>query len=229
MNEKLPFWELIEILLNKKLITFGEIHGTKEIPLLISKVIRELQSNTSRIFLEIPKKNQKYIDNYLKFHNKEDLYKIPFFRQKIKDGRNSKENLDLIELLSKISKTNGKLKIFCIEPDDNSEKDYFMYKEIRKLFDDKGINIFIAGNIHASKDKLFFKDKKIIPTGYYLKRWLNEDLIVINFTANKGKFYNFGVKKIKSKKDNKEGIFLSNIKNYDLEYRINKVTPSIFL
>ena len=229
MGEGLSFEEFVRLLSDKKLIVFGEIHGTKEIPEIISNILLELKLRISRIFLEIPKKNQRYINKYLKSYNKEDLYKIPFFKQKIKDGRDSKQNLELIKVIGEISKLNKKLKIFCIAPDSNLDKDYYMYKKIKKFLGHKKINIFITGNIHASEIKIKLNDKRIIPATYYLKKWLGDKLIVVNFMANEGQFYNSGIKDIKSKKDKRKGIFLSKIENYDLEYRISKVSPCDFL
>ncbi|MFH1209832.1 MAG: hypothetical protein V1663_03515 [archaeon] len=217
---------LLKRVKDKKLLLFGEIHGTKEIPLIIQKIITLLKDDINLIFLEIPKDQQKYINDYVKSINENDLFKMPFFKNSNKDGRDSKENLYLIKCLLDFN-----LKIICVDPNEIKDRDYLMYREIKENLnlDNKKINIFITGNFHASKEKIVINKKEFIPCGYYLRGWLKNDLIIVNFVINNGNIYNLRLKKIINKDKKEEGIFPSQSKNYDFEYIINKVSPCSFL
>lgn len=232
MEERIPFRNFIKILSNYELIILGEIHGTKEIPFLIKKIIQNLSNKINFIFLEIPKNQQAYIEKYFMLKSEKYLYEIPFFKNPSKDGRGSKENLLLIKSIKEmLNKHSNEMRIVCIDSNKNINRDYFMYKEIRKCLkhEKKGINILLTGNLHAITKKVVINKKKLKPCGYYLKKWLKEDIISVNFVAMQGKFFNLKIQEVSNKKARQEGIFYSKIKGYDLEYRIKMVSPCNFL
>src|SRR3989344_2336334 len=103
---------IINKLKEENLILFGEIHGTKEIPLLLSKFFFKLSKKESfNICLEIPYVYQKNIDDFLK---------IKFFTDKNqRDGRNSLEYYNLIKYLYNLK---NKIRVYCIDTNISKEQ-----------------------------------------------------------------------------------------------------------
>lgn len=225
MNKELSFSKFIKELKEKKIIVLGEIHGTREIPKIIQKIIVSLAKNKSiNLFLEVPTDQQKFI------YNKE----IPFYKEKESmDGRNSKEYFNLIKYLRKFK---SQIKIFCIDPliwDKN--RDYNIYKNIIRIMkESKDASVFICGNIHAYKNTIEINNKKIEPTAYYLKNFLKDKMVSINFIPLSGEFFNTTLKKIPEDKIKhlffKEKIVRLDKKGgYDYNYYLKKVSPCSFI
>jgi len=178
MKKPISFKGFIKILKKYDLIVLGELHGTKEIPELMKKIIESLLDEVSLIFLEIPMHQQRYLDTYLISEQESSLYEIPFFEHPSKDGRGSKEYLLLIQFLKKMEKK----KIFCIDPEKPFHRDYTMYQNIIKnMGNSKGI--FISGNVHACKQPLEMQGKLFKPCAYYLKRILKQRMVSVNIVV----------------------------------------------
>src|SRR3989344_4555387 len=112
---------IINKLKEENLILFGEIHGTKEIPLLLSKFFFKLSKKESfNICLEIPYVYQKNIDDFLKSGDEKNLLKIKFFTDKNqRDGRNSLEYYNLIKYLYNLK---NKIRVYCIDTNISKEQ-----------------------------------------------------------------------------------------------------------
>ncbi len=216
------FDELKEKIKDKKLILFGEIHGTKETPQLLSDFFSELAKEEDfDVFFEIP---EEYKDNIKDF----------FLNNNINDGRNSLEYFKLIQNLKKLNKKYDRdIKIFCIDISSNTSvnkdkkkvqyiREKIMAENILKSFRGKKTFV-ILGSIHASKHQILLPEIKIIPTGSILFDKLNDSIFSINILPKSGEFYNLGVKKIEH--DNGESFN----KNFDYIYNIGKITPCSFL
>ena len=213
MKNKISPSKLKEELNEKSFILLGEIHGTKEIPLIIKDIILSLlKTRKINLFLEVPLVQQKY------------LYKdnIPFYEyRENSDGRNSKEYLDLIKLFR------DKVNLFFIDPDTIINRDYGMYSNILKFVDkNDGIMIFIAGNAHTSTKPFKWGGEKIYPAGYFLKKKF-KDMAVVQFIPLAGEFFNITLKKIDSNKKIKKNIIIKNGNNYN--YYLKNVSPCSFV
>lgn len=216
---------LINKFKHKQLILFGELHGTKEIPIILSKLFLNFSKNEYfNICLEIPKKYQENINNFLKSGNEQYLSKIDFFtNSKQRDGRNS---LEYYNLIKSIYKLNNEINIYCVdvnEPKEQNQREIMMAENIINNLSLNKKTFAILGNIHASKNKLSFNSLEIIPTGYILHNKLKDKIISILFVCENGSFFN-----IKEKKINKE-YFEGFKKNFDYIYKIKKVTPCSFI
>jgi len=176
------FENLKEKIKNKKVIVFGEIHGTKEIPETILNFLKNLDEDFD-ICLEIPEEFQNNLSD--------------FFKEKPSDGRNSKEYLNLIKELSKLNKN-----IFCIDPivQNQKEKEEGLAKNSLTRLGNKKV-FLILGEVHASKEKIIFNGQEIIPTGYLLKEKLKEGFFNVRLKPSKGKYFNFGIRKIDDTND----------------------------
>ncbi len=214
----------------------GEMHGTKECPLIFLKIINTYK--IKRVALELPQHYQHEIDQYVK--GKITLDDLSLFKNKeqMHDGRVSHSIKKLIEKLKK-----QKIKIFFAEPSfakNGNERDYLMAKNLMNI---KGKVAFLCGNIHASKKEIrldkksnFYNyynyySKGIIKTcGYFLAK---KDTISIRIHAiNGGTFYNNGIKNYRKdemtlkSKHKLPSIIKSSDKAFDYLYLINKFSYS---
>jgi len=212
---------------NKNLVIFGEIHGTKEIPELLSIFFSEIAKEENfNICLEIPIEFQKGISLFMRNGDYNFLKNISFFSEnKFKDGRNSLEYFNLIKSLYKISLINKKnIEVFCIDPIANNqeEKEYGLAENILKSLQNKKTFV-ILGSIHASKKPIQFKDIYIVPAGSILFKKLNDKMFNINILPRGGQFFNFGLKKIVGSYNN------SFNEGFDYIFEIEEVSPCSFL
>ncbi len=193
---------------NNDIILFGEIHGTKEIPLIIQEFLLLIKMPFS-LFLEIPKEYQEQLDLFIHEGGQIDF----FTDQGIDDGRNSTEMLELIKFAGTLTKS-----IFFIDtkniPDQN-DRERIMAREILGWHDSKKKSIVVCGNVHASIKMIDFQRIKIFPLAYWLGK--SEKIFSINLDPESGEFYNFGLKKVTKSRVNKR---------YDLVFNIGAVTPA---
>jgi len=229
------FEDLKNKIKNKKLILFGELHGTKEIPNKISDFFSEIVNKEDfNVCLEIPEEFQKEVIEFMDKGDKEILEKIPFFKNTSNsDGKNSLEYIDLIKNLSLLNKKyNRHIKIFCMDMNSNilieNKKDIQNIREKRiakniiKILNHKK-TFAILGDVHASKNPLLLNELKIMPAGAILFNKLREKMFSTRIMPLKGKFYNFGIKEIIN--SNLNGAFN---KNFDYVIEIEEVTPCSF-
>ncbi len=201
---KLNFNNFINEIKGKRFVSLGEIHGTKEIPIIIKKIIKNLYNkNFKDIFFEISEK----------LPDKEFI-----------DSRYTKENQELIDYVKRLIKIKGG-NIYFIEPN-GEDKDLGMFHIIKNKLKNK--SILITGNVHACSKKIKIQDKKIIPCGYYLRKLFGDNIVSVNFIILKGTILNIWPKEIK-KKQLPVGIFKSQINWWDYEYRIKEVSPATLL
>ena len=221
-------------LTNKKIILFGEIHGTKEIPELISKFFnRYAQDNDFNIALEIQSESQGHINNYLKTGKEDYLRKMSFFKfSENSDGRNSFEYFNLIRDIHSInSKYKRQIRIFCIDTDNikdyknQNKREAKLAENILKILSEKPTFI-IMGSIHTSKNIINLDKPILTPTGNILYSKFKDKLLSILLWPQRGKYFNLEIKEIKS--TTQEDI-TELIKNYDYTYFIDEITPCNFL
>lgn len=223
-------WKIISKIKNKALVLFGEIHGTKEIPELLSRLFVEMSAKEDfNLCLEIPVEFQNSISLFMKTSDENLLKTIPFFsKNDSPDGRNSLEYLNLIRDICEVNLRNKKrIKIFCIDPSANSqkEKEEGLADNIIKSSKNKKTFV-ILGNIHASKEVVNLPGISIIPTGRILSEKLGNQVFTINILPLKGKFFNLGIKEIKN--NSKDSNYFVN-KGFDYILEIKSVTPCSFL
>ena len=164
---------------NKKIILFGELHGTKEIPEMLSNFFLELaEKETFNLCLEIPDEFQNKIDSYMENGNENILKSISFFSKKYcTDGRNSLEYVNLLGGIRRINVTrNKKIKIFCVsltETRNQEEAEKGIANNIMKSINNKK-TFAIMGSIHASKRAIEINNQKIIPAGLLIYKMFKE-------------------------------------------------------
>jgi hypothetical protein len=219
--------EIISKIKDKQVILFGELHGTKEIPKLLSNFFKEISKKESfNLGLEIPDEFQEQINSYMKSGDYDLLKNILFFsKEYCTDGRNSLEYINLIKNIYNInSEQNKNIKIFCLFPslaNNQEEVEIGIANKILKITNKK--TFVIIGNIHASKKEINIFQKKIVPAGFLIYEKLKDKMISIILTAKRGEFFNNGLKKIIPKE---EDYFE---KNFDYVVKLERITPCSFL
>ena len=194
---------LIEKIKSKKIVLLGELHGTKEIPELITTFFNNyLKENNCNICLEIPSDEQKSIDEFLKTGDEKYIYDMDFFKhQTNSDGRNSKEYFDLITNIYNLKKNKkNKTNIFCIDvsiidytKDIQQQREIGIAKNIIKIMNNNKTFV-ILGNMHIVKQKVTIGSISFLPVGYYLFEKYGNRVVSINLWPKEGKFFNFSVK-----------------------------------
>ncbi len=168
---------------DKSLIIFGEIHGTKEIPELLSRFFSEIAKEEDfNVCLEIPEEFQNQMNFFMESGNFHVLEGISFFyKENCSDGRNSLDYIRLIESIHRINLTyNKKIQIFCIDPLANSqdEKEIGLSENILKTLNNKKTFV-ILGDIHASKKEIILGNMTIVPASFLIYKKIKEKMINI--------------------------------------------------
>ena len=211
------FDEIKDKIKNKGLIIFGEVHGTKEIPEMLSQFFSEIAKEEDfNVCLEIPEEFQENPYNFFKMDDNE-----------ISDGRNSLEYFNLISKLKILNKKyNKNIKLFCVDPIAHSqeEKEDGLAKNILKSLSGKK-TFAIIGNIHAYKKIINLAELKITTSGSIVSDNLNYKMFSINISPKKGEFFNFGLHEIHGQ-DNSDKDFN---KGFDYVLEIKKVSSCSFL
>lgn len=211
------FDEIKDKIKDKYLIIFGEVHGTKEIPEMLSQFFSEIAKEEDfNVCLEIP---EEFQENPYSFFKMDDNV--------ISDGRNSLEYFNLINKLKILNKKyNRNIKLFCVDPIAHSqeEKEDGLAKNILKSLSGKK-TFAIVGNIHAYKKIINLTEMKIITSGSMLSDNLNDKMFSINISPKKGGFFNFGLHETHGQ-DNSDNDFN---KGFDYILEIKKVSSCSFL
>lgn len=201
--------EIILKIKDKRLVLFGETHGTKEIPELLLNLFSDLAKKEDfNLGLEIS----------TEFQNLEPDKILPYAKKIGTSGLISKEYIKLIKEMPK------NIKVFFIAPNsikNQEEMEREIGENILKLIDDKRTFV-ILGDIHASKKKIEMGDLEIVPAGFLIYQRLKEKMCSILLKPKSGEFFNNGVKQTVSNEDN------SFDKNFDYIYELDKVSPCSF-
>jgi len=201
--------EIISKIKSKKLVLFGEIHGTKEIPeMLLAFFKEEAKSGDCNLCLEIPKEFQNLeLDN--------------IFQSIKENGISGLISEEYIKLIKEIPKN---IKVFFIASNSirsQEEMEKEIANNILKLIDDKR-TFAILGSIHASKNRITMGNLNITPAGFLIYQKIKDKMCSVLLKAKSGEFFNNGLKKISSI----ENDYFD--KNFDCVYEFDEVSPCSF-
>jgi hypothetical protein len=194
---------------DKKLVLFGETHGTKEIPNFFLNLFSNLaKTEDFNLGLEIPSE----------FQNVEPDKLLPLLKEIGTRGLISREYIRLIKEMPK------NVNLFFIAPNsikNQEEMEKKIADNILKLVDDKRTFI-ILGSIHASKNSIEIGNLKIFPAGFLIYQRLGKEMYSILLKPQSGEFFNNGMRQAVSNEDD------SFDKNFDYVYVIDKVSTCSF-
>ncbi len=193
------------LIAGKRVIWFGEMHGTREAPQLFLGLVKLVSSHETAppvVALEIPTTAQRAIDRYLVSGDEAALRSCAFFKSEVKDGRSSKA---LVELLSQL-RTEKKAAVLCFEPDlakSPQERDTVMAQNLQKCakkFPNSKL-IVLSGNIHAQIVEGTSWDPAYRPAAFELSKKLSS-IVSFNLVYETGTMWaltdsGFGEQKVK--------------------------------
>ncbi|MEX2016908.1 MAG: hypothetical protein WD876_00340 [Candidatus Pacearchaeota archaeon] len=201
--------EIISKIKNKKLVLFGETHGTKEIPELLLNLFSDLAKKEDfNLGLEISDEFQNLEPDKILSSSKEI-------------GTGGLISGEYIKLIKEMPQN---INMFFIAPNsikNQEEMEREIADNILKLIDDKRTFV-ILGNIHASKNKIEMGNLEIVPAGFLIYQRLKEKMFSILLKPKSGEFFNNEVKQVVSNEDN------SFDKNFDYVYELDNVSPCSF-
>ncbi|MBO9661602.1 hypothetical protein [Dokdonella sp.] len=117
----------------------GEIHGTQEIPALLTSMLRQGGDRPWLLGLEIPRPEQARIDAFLHSdggpHARAALLAGAFWTREAQDGRSSAAMLRLIDAVRALSRSGRDIRIVCFDDraaaDDGHDRDARMAAALR--------------------------------------------------------------------------------------------------
>jgi hypothetical protein len=154
-----------------KIISVGEIHGTKEVPELALSLVRLLATTGKSILvgLEIPASEQVALDAFLKSGDIALLKAAPFFRRAYQDGRSSQAMATFLDGMR--SFRNAKVVGFdATHASGGQDRDEKMAINLTKAYEAAPTDyvLFLTGNIHGSISIGTPFDPTYRPMGYQL-------------------------------------------------------------
>ena len=164
------------LIAEKRVVWFGEMHGTLEAPQLFLGLVRLVSSHDKAppvVALEIATTEQPAIDRYLASGDEAVLRSSAFFKSEFKDGRSS---VALVWLLSQL-RTEKKAAVFCFDSDTAQtpqERDTAMAENLQvcaRKFPDAKL-VVLSGNIHARVVAGTSWDPKYRPAAFQLQKQL---------------------------------------------------------
>lgn len=163
--------EILELIKEKKVILFGETHGTEEIPIYLEDLfINKLKETNFAAVFEIPKQYKNNINDF-------------FINEGGKHGLATKPYQSLVRKL-----TFKGIKIFLIDGYSKTQKDKEkkLAEEILKLEDSKKFDrlIVIMGDFHASRFPIKVNGKNIETVGFILKKILKKKFASVRITSD---------------------------------------------
>lgn len=176
----------------KRVVWFGEMHGTCEAPELLLGLVRLVSSHTAAppvVALEIPTTEQHAIDRYLASGDESVLRSSAFFNSKVKDGRSSAA---MVRLLSRL-RTEKKASVFCFDsalPLTPQERDTAMARNLlwcAKKFPDAKL-VILSGNVHARVAVGTSWDPTYRPAAYELNKQLGS-VVSFNLVYESGEIW----------------------------------------
>lgn len=235
--------EVSHLIKNKRVIFIGEIHGTKEIPSIVTEFLKKIiEIYDFDLALELPVTLQEDVNKAVLEGDINLLSNSDFFRKvTISDGRNSQEIIEFMASIYELNKNfNKNINVYCIDSPfsiirynqikeqlskdisklllfekDQNKREEQMSEEISKVVRFEKKLFVLIGNLHASKSVL----NEITPTAYLLSK--KQETFSINLKPSSGKFYNSSIKTVK--------VGSSEKKLFDYTLDIGNVSPCTFL
>lgn len=217
-------------------IIIGELHGVQENVIFLKEILNEYVLNTKEhvtFAFEWPltKEENKVLSSFVsgETDGASDQFKsimIKLYSQQ--SGVFSDQHLSFVKEVRDINLKRSKnfIDIIAFDPDisDWNERDKQMANNIKEA-SKKAVTVFIvAGDLHARKYSFCLKSGEdyLFPLASHFP---SEETFSVKLKYEKGKFFNFGVQDIPSKKesgDNDESNF------HDIVYSFKQATPVTF-
>jgi hypothetical protein len=174
----------------KDVVVVGEMHGTREVPAFVSRLVKILSQGTKSltVALEIDTYLQNDLDEFLKTGNFDNLVSLDYF--KYPDGRSS---MAMGSLLKELRNIEG-IKIVCFDIastiDTEVNRDSLMGVNLASNYYG-GKMVVLTGNLHANLQEGYWRPKFKSAVFHFKKmKNLNGKLISLNTYFNGGTIWN---------------------------------------
>lgn len=129
-----------------RILLFGEIHGTLEMPRRFYDVLCTALNNghTVTVGLEMPYAFNEQLRDRERF----DWTKTSFFTQQYQDGRASIDMHSLITAIERLQFTGSALELFLFDHR-GKERDRKMADTIAEFADEEAVTLILTGNLHS--------------------------------------------------------------------------------
>ena len=160
----------------KQLIMFGEIHGTKEMPAYVAKVLCFLSKNKRPIKIgleylpdQLPLIN-RYIESAGLEGDKKALIGSSYWSRQYQDGRTSQAMFNLVEQIRVEQHAGKDVEVFLFDDQSSVNRDKAMaVRIIEELNNDPDtLHVLITGNIHSQITKGVPWDADYMTMGAYV-------------------------------------------------------------
>lgn len=184
-------------LLDAEVVVFGELHGTKEAPLVFLSAICERLRNSSNettiiVGLEYPQIESEHLLRYVNSsgsaEEKDQLLETFFWKREMQDGRTSVAMFELIDSLRRLRKITGRLDVFAIVPKAGSGR----HEELMAAAIDQSVqhnlgspHFILVGNLHSRRTVGRANDADFRP----MLRWVEAESISVNIFSRHGDFW----------------------------------------
>ncbi|MFZ6816382.1 hypothetical protein ACO0K3_18070 [Undibacterium sp. Rencai35W] len=189
-----------------RLLMFGEIHGTQEIPRFVGRVVCELATGKKArpvvLIMEIASEEQTIINAYLNsdgtYNDERNLLSGPFWSRSMQDGRSSIAMFELIKLIRELRYAGASVNLVAMDLDANdwaivvaekgdvgNMRDSIMARNIQsaqKKYSDATI-VTLVGNYHIDKQVHQSGKTKRVPLGSHL---VSSGVVTLDVVADGG-------------------------------------------
>lgn len=155
---------LLELSTSSDLVLIGEVHGTKQIPVLLSKLVQSIAEQGKSISLglevldELSPHFDDFIDTDCSDHSTSGFLELEWWNPRKQDGRRSRAFLDLLVNLRILkNRYPGKIHVYFYNAfsREYSEREALMannvYEEVQSSKAD--VNVVLSGRIHTGTKK----------------------------------------------------------------------------
>jgi len=144
-----------------KLLMFGELHGTNEMPAYFAAVVCSLATKNRPLkvgFEYLPDQLpliRKYISTGHTDIDRQNLVSHPFWSGSYQDGRASKAMLGLIDEIRLLKKSGKDIEVFVFDNQSAENRDQAMAEMVMKELeeDPNVLHLLITGNVHSQIKK----------------------------------------------------------------------------
>lgn len=159
----------------RSIVLVGEIHGTREIPLLFANMVKVNVAATKGrigIGLELPAALQPIVDDAVRTPVPRDVLRSRLLRdatwQSLNDGRSSEAMVELVLDMAELARLPN-VSLFFFDTQVNERNDT-MARLISERVQQGGyeLTLILTGNIHANKAPQFPPHPQIVPMGWKL-------------------------------------------------------------
>ncbi|TVQ38076.1 MAG: hypothetical protein EA370_06100 [Wenzhouxiangella sp.] len=183
-------------IVEKSVVVFGELHGTKEAPFVFLSAICErlnrFDEETITVALEYPQVESEHLLSYVNssgsHEDKGRLLETFFWKRQAQDGRTSVAMLELIDSLRRISTETGRLEVIAIVPEAGSGKhEELMAAAINQSVQQRpeSPHFVLVGNLHSRRGVGRPGDPEFQP----MLGWVEGDSVSVNIFSRHGDFW----------------------------------------